>query len=135
MPRSPKDRFNKALLGCGVPVLIGVAIVSHHLRGRFAGPFPVVMGPPYFVYQMDPSDPTCRGDYFVEATAPSDTSCGTCKTPIPKSAPCFEIYLLHTEGDPDSAKELLGYRCTNTSCIDGKRLDSLPPEVLAEGDD
>ena len=78
-------------------------------------------GPPYWAFKMDPSDPTARGCLFVQATAPHDTTCGTCKTPIAKGDPCYEIYL-----SPED-KTLLGHRCTKSICIDGERIDELPP--------
>ena len=78
-------------------------------------------GPPYWAVRNDPSDPTARGSLFVQATAPSDTVCGTCKTPIAKGDPCYEIYVAPED------KTLLGHRCTKSICIDGERIDELPP--------
>ena len=78
-------------------------------------------GPPYWAFRMDPSDPTATGSLLVQATAPKDTACGTCKTPIAKGESCYEIYV-----SPED-KILLGYRCSKSLCIDGERIDELPP--------
>ena len=78
-------------------------------------------GPPYYLVRMDPSDPTARGSLFEQTTAPGDTTCGTCKTPIAAGDTCYAIYV-----SPEN-KELLGFRCTESLCIDGERIDELPP--------
>ena len=78
-------------------------------------------GPPYWAFRMNPSDPTATGSFLVQATAPKDTACGTCKTPIAKGKSCYEIYV-----SPED-KTLLGYRCSKSLCIDGERIDELPP--------
>ena len=74
-------------------------------------------GPPYYRVRMDPSDPTGRGSLFEQTTAPGDTTCGTCKTPIAAADTCYAIYV-----SPEN-RDLLGYRCTKSLCIDGERID------------
>ena len=80
-------------------------------------------GPPYYRWRMDPSDPTARGSLFEQGIAPHVTECGTCKTPIAKGDACYRIYV-----SPED-RTLLGYRCTSRVCIDGERIDELPPGV------
>lgn len=58
---------------------------------------------------------------IVQATARSDTVCGTCKTAIAKGDPCYKIYRSLED------KTLLGHRCTKRICINGERIDELPP--------
>ena len=72
---------------------------------------------------MDPADPAAKGIRFVQATVPSDTVCGTCKTPIAKGDPRYEIYV-----SPED-RPLLGYRCTKSICIDDVWIDELPPDA------
>ena len=78
-------------------------------------------GPPYWLVRQDPSDPTSGGSLFEQTEAPGDTLCGTCKTPIAKGAPCYAIYV------SCETRELLGYRCTKSICINGELIDELPP--------
>ena len=77
----------------------------------------------YYRRRMDPSDPTACGSYFDQTTAPNDTECGTCKTPIAKGVACHAVYVSIEH------RKLLGYRCTKSVCIDGEPVpaDELPP--------
>ena len=63
------------------------------------------------------------GSLFEQTTAPGDTACGTCKTPIAAGDTCYAIYVA-----PEN-RDLLGYRCTKSLCIDGERIDDLPPDA------
>ena len=84
-------------------------------------PNPPGSSPPYYLHRMDPSDPTARASLFEQTTAPADTTCGHCKDPIAKGDECYAAYV-----SPED-RELLGHRCTKSVCIDGERLDELPP--------
>ncbi len=86
---------------------------------------PYVGDGPYYVVPYDPSDHTRTGNYFVETTAPADTSCARCKKPLPKGSLCSAIYQA-----ANRKGRLLGYRCRG-ECTDGKKIDQLPPEVDA----
>ena len=75
---------------------------------------------PYYVVRYNPSDHTRTGNYFVETTAPADTSCARCKKPLPKGSLCSAIYQA-----ANRKGRLLGYRCRG-ECTDERRLTNSP---------
>ena len=81
-------------------------------------------GPPYYVRRYDPTDPTREGNYYVQVTVEADTTCGTCKQPLPAGTACTAVYLAR-----DRKGTLLGHRCLG-ECTEGRRINELPPGAV-----